>query len=269
MRAAHALYSISDHKERTITLSTAREALKGAVAKINNLTAQIEALEKAQFRAGEAAQEARNELQRHSNLNAEITHWRVTETKAGRSTKVLPDKLRAKQELLKRAQEELDQSQSTLEALDDEMEELRMRLKPAEQERYSLAWAVLHEHCNGLAEELHTLNIRKWELRQILTSLGDLTIYPPGENFRRVGLTVSMDRALDGFAPQFVPGVDPLRDMGGRWHKRVDMLLSDPDTEITTPKPILPSDYCFERVPTPNDGKFHQPQSVTRLRAED
>jgi hypothetical protein len=250
-------------------MSQAREALKTAVASIAELTAQIESLEKAQLRAGEAAQEARNELQRHSNLNAEITHWRVAETKAGRSTKVLPDKLRAKQELLKRAQEELDQSQSTLEALDDEMQDLRMRLKPAEKERYRLAWEVLHEHCNGLAEELHTLNIRRWKLRQILTSLGELTIYPPGENFRRIGLTVAMERALDGFAPQFIPSLDPLRDMGARWHKRADQLLANPDAQITTPKPILPSDYSFERVPTPNDGKFHLPQSVTRLRAED
>jgi hypothetical protein len=182
----------------------------------------------------------------------------------------LPDSLRAKQEQRRRAEEELSLALSTLKELDAEMDGLRSRLKPLENSRLDATLTVLCEHGEGLAAELSSLNARRFELRQALTALGYTRTSAPGEYPPMViKKTAAMEAALAGYEPEFFPGLDPLADMGARWRKRLDALIADPDAEITTPKPIKPSDYSSTPVALPDDGKFHMPQFLTRLRAED
>jgi chromosome segregation ATPase len=218
-------------------MSQARTNLKAAVTKIGNLTTQIENLEAAADRADDAAEQARAELEKSQGLEKEITAWRVAQVKKGLSTKTLPENLKVKTDAKRAAEEELEQAESTHNALSEELEELQACLKPAEQERLKCAHAVLHDTGDELAQELVSLQARHYELMQLIMSLA-----------QTIGLTPEMEAAVlnqDGRA-QFPGNCDPIAAMAMRWKDRLEAVLKDPDAPLTVPKQIVPSDFVIE-----------------------
>ena len=237
---------------------TARARLKSAIAKAADLSAQIEKMEAATERAEAAAQEAQTELAKYAGLDKTITAWRIDQVKKEASTKVLPEKLKAKLEAKRAAEDELEQAEGTLEAISEELEALRTQEKPLEGEKDNAAVSVLLEYADGLARELADHNARGRELRQ---SLNGLT--------RAIAKsTTTIQAALNNYDFEFLPGCDLEYDCGQRWKKRLEAILADPDAVVTTPKIIVPSDYSFKVDKWQGPGYPH-PQATTLLRPED
>jgi hypothetical protein len=246
-------------------IEDARTNLKAAIAKIGHLTAQVGKMEAAAERADESAQQATAELASYEGLDKEITKWRVDQVKRGRSTKTLPEKLKAK----RTAEDELEQSEATRDAINGELDELQKRLKPLEAEREACAVAVIHEKGDELAQELSALNDRQVELVQILRGLSEMRINETW-NAPLAGKTPAMKSAIGGWSYQFPINVNPPEDMGKRWKKRLDAVKVDPDADVTVPTMIVPEDYSFTTITPPGPpGVSMTAVPVAHLRTED
>lgn len=228
-------------------MSETRAALKAAAKKAATLKNQIHTLEDARERAQATADQAQQELTRHSGLDKEITRWRVDQVKKGASTKVLPASLQAKVNGRRDAQEELEQSHSTIEAIREELETMTAQLARVEAEQRDRAVDVVRELEHSLAGELRTINERRTEILQLLRGLSVLEV--PGildANGRPtgIGITTSTLEVVEmGQTFPFPVGADPLEEMARRWGTRLAAVCADPDAEITTPKHLTPSDY--------------------------
>ncbi len=221
-----------------------RAALRAAAEKVSALRKQIQALEVAEERAEGTADQARQELARHAHLDKEITKWRVEQVKKGASTKTLPNQLQTKVAARRDASEELEQSQSTLQAIREELEGLNFQCEKAEAEARTCAVTVLHEMGDALAAELRSINMRRRELRQLLSGLSDVKIERPGYAPKAIGISRAAEEALNMDGSFDFPGnIDPAEEIVRRWARRLEALCADPNAEITAPKHLTPSDY--------------------------
>lgn len=222
-----------------------RVALKESINKVNDLEAQIAKLEVADSRTAEAIGEAERELERHANLDRDITRWRVDQVKKGQPTKVLPAPLKDRSDAKRAAGDELEQANSTRAAIREELDQLRAALAKAQQERMERAGEFLLDIGEGLGAELQTLNHRRAELIQLLRGLANVEV-APGPNARPAPIGLLPVAAVafkmgDEFV--FPHGADPVGELARRWKARMDAILANPDAEIAAPKHLLPSDY--------------------------
>jgi hypothetical protein len=223
-----------------------REKLKAAIKKVGEQIATIGKMEAAAKTADETAIQARADLAMYSSLDKEITKWRVDQVKHGASTKTLPDKLKAKLEAKRAAEEEITQSEATRDAINLELKEVREVIKPLEREQFECAVSLLHEKGDVLAQELIAVNQREIVLQQLLEGLSSMTVdFRDNRGERNIGRTKAMEEALSDHTWKF-DRVNPYEGMGRRWKERLDALLVDPDADVTIPNPILPSDYTIE-----------------------
>jgi hypothetical protein len=238
------MVSIHNSQEKNMP-SEARAALKAAAQKFVTLEKQIASLEAAAGRANAAAIEASAELDNYSDLEQEITRWRVSQVKNGASTKTLPDSLRARAEAKRAAVDELEQSRETLQAVEKELDDTRTKQEAAAEKRRMAAAAVIIESADVLGNELVGLNARRAEILHALFGIQRLRIVIAGK-LKPIELGYECQQAMhggDGLI--FPPGSDPIDALAERWVRRFEALLTDPDAEITVPKPVLPSDYIF------------------------
>lgn len=245
---------------------TARERLKAAVAKAANLEGQKAKLETALKTATAAEQAAIQELGRFSDLDAAIKRYRVDTTKNGGNARELPQVLKDRLVARRNAVEEIEQSRSTREAIAEELDDIKKRLAPMDENKTACAVDVLREKADQLAAELIGINQRRRDLIQILEGFADVGVMQKGL-MGTVGYSPAMSKALGGFDYSFALNLTPLKDMGNRWLARVQALLADPDVEVTIPQTIKPSDYT-DRTPVWNGPGHLHPQSVVTLRAE-
>jgi len=223
-----------------------RAALKAAAKKVFALENQIETLEAAAERAESASAEASTELENYAELEKEITRWRVNQLKKGGGTKVLPDDLKARINAKRTAADELEQSQSTSEAIAEELKDVRARLRIVARDRTKCAIAVLHEMGDLLADELRTINTRRAELIQILQGLSEVKVpLSVSGHPVAIGVSAATYEAINmGNAFAFPPNApDPVDEVTKRWTCRLDAICADPDAVIAAPKHLLPSHY--------------------------
>jgi hypothetical protein len=224
--------------------SNARAVLKSTHKKVSAFDQQIKSLESAAEQATHSADEALAELQKHGELDAEITHWRVNQVKAGKQTKVLPENLKDRVEAKRAAADELEQSQSVLEAIQQELENLRSQRKRADRDHIFAAGEVLAEIAGGLGAELKAINTRRAVIVQILSGLQRMDVFIEGQGHGRLlNLDVaseSMD-IPEGF--RFPHYADPSEAMAARWKARLNELLADPDAAVGPPPHVTTSDY--------------------------
>ncbi len=222
-----------------------RARLKEANKQVAEIKGKVEKLEAAVERAGDAAEQAEAELANYTELDKEITKWRVERVKRGASTKELPEKLKAKVDAKRAAEEELEQSIATRAALNDELEQLKARVKPLEHERRKAALAVIHNEGELLAREFAEVSARRSHLYLLIRGLAHMCLDDSWKP-EHAGYTASMQSALDDNSDSaFPPQVSPFEDQGKRWRTRWDAILNDPDAVVTTPKVILPNDYIL------------------------
>jgi hypothetical protein len=251
-RFAHIHFT--SHEEKYMA-SKARAELKAAAQKVSALEKQLTSLESAAERANAASADAAGELDTYSELEKEITRWRVSQVKKGASTKTLPDSLRAKAEAKRTAADELEQSRETLEAINRELEETRAQLGAATDNCYLAAGAVISELADVLGNELAGLNGRRAEILHALFGIQRLQMLIAGKP-QTVALSDACQRAMNGTDVLiFPPTSDPISALADRWIKRYKALLVDPDVEITVPKPVMPSDYVFAVPATFEEGQ--------------
>ena len=244
----------------------AREKLKKETGQSIKLARQVEQLKEAMAGAEGMINEAETALAAFNGLDKAISTFRVKQLKDGASPKILPDELRARVVAKREAEEELSQATNTRDSVQEELDAAEFRLAPMETERSKRAIDVLHEMADGLATELIQINLRGRDLRQILSGLANLHIGIDGR-MQQVGYTAAIGSALSSCDYVFSGNMDPGAGMGERWKARLDALLSDPDAEVTIPKPIAPSDYTVEPIPYDGPG-FRMPQLSTKLLAE-
>ncbi len=189
-----------------------RAELKAAIAKVDALNKQIANLEAAAERADRAVEQAGVELAKYTGLDKEITAWRVNQVKKGQSTKTLPEKLRAKVDAKRAAGEELEQAESTQEALKDELASLRPSIKPLEEQRVKAAVAVLHEEAgDSLAHEFAEVNAKYTELVRLIRGLANVPLHELPRSGYSVsgpaisGYTKTILEALNGSDGAFPP----------------------------------------------------------------
>jgi predicted RNase H-like nuclease (RuvC/YqgF family) len=249
-------------------MSDARGVLKAAAREVSEVETQIAQLETAMRRAEKMAQDAQAELAKYRGLDTEIVQWRVRQVKQGADTKTLPVALKTRVEAKRTATEELEQAQSTQEALGEELEAAKARLQPAQAVIQKAAIALLHHEADSLAQELMKLNSRSYELRQKLEGLAAMEA---PDSFGRpvaIGQTAQMAEALNGFRLDFPQRCDPVWAMAKRWRKRLDAVMEDHEAAITVPKPVSPSDFIFKSEEHKGPG-FQMPQVDVFLAEED
>jgi hypothetical protein len=223
-------------------MSDARAKLKAAIADLARLTEKIESLEGANVRAAEAVEHAKAEVATHAGLEKEITKWRVSQVKKGASTKELPESLAARVAAKKATESEVEQAEATLQALREELAELRKGVKPLEEARQQAALNVLlGEQVDDLAHEYAEVNARERELSLLLHGLCHLQIDKNGKT-EPVGYPQAIVSVLNP-GEQFPQEVSPKAGMGTRLQRKLNVLLKDPEATITRPVVIVPSDY--------------------------
>lgn len=255
-------------KRRRKTMSEARERLKQSAASVATITTQIEQLETAATSSARIVEIAQAQIEGFKGLHREIAKFRVGMVKAGLGTQSLPASLKAKMKAKRGAEEELEQSISTRDMIDSELKAARGTIQAAQEAANLAAVNVLREIADVAAAELITINARQWELAWVLQGLEYLN-FPSSRGVIRTGRTPLMGQAMVRRDPEFVGVFDPLADMVLRWKKRLDILLADPDADLSLPKPVVPQDYELIPVVHPNDGVFRMPQGrfVTRPEA--
>jgi chromosome segregation ATPase len=227
-----------------------RAALRTANESIANLNREIERLEQAAQRAEQAAQEATAEMAKHSELDKEITKWRVEQLKQGENTRVLPDFLKVQLDAKHDAVEELEQSRATQQAILEELEGLRQRQRPAEQERLKCAITILQVMGDALASELASINHRRADLFQLLRGLERLEVAMDSDMSTAIGLTEYARDAMNIAETYVFPeGAEATREIAERWKHRLETICADPYAEINPPSPVAPSDYVVEPAP--------------------
>jgi len=227
-----------------------REALRSANENISNLNREIERLESAAQRAEQAAQEATAEMEKHSELDKEITKWRVEQLKQGENTRVLPDYLRIQLDAKHDAAEELEQSRATQQAILEELEGLRRSQRPAEQERLRCAITILHVMGDALASELASINHRRADLFQLLRGLERLEIPIEGDWPTAIGLSEYARNAMSNAETYVFPeGAEATAEIAERWRRRLEAICANPYAEINPPGPVTPADYVLEPSP--------------------
>lgn len=234
--------------------SADRIALKEASANSKRLADEIEKLASAIKRATATSEDASQELLQHGALDQEITRWRVAQVKKGLSTKTLPTALKDKIEARRNAEDEIEQSKSTLEVLNQELRELRKQHRACETERENSALQVLlHEEGANLAGEYTSAMTRAAELRLLLEGLAHIRLLASvGTDRVRPRYSQAMNEAIQSEGVRFPENTYPFEDMGTRWKTRLERLKKNPDATVDRPKIIAPSDYV--RV---NAGSIH------------
>ena len=228
-----------------------RVALRSANENIANLKRDIERLEAAAQRAEQAAQQATAEMDKHSDLDKEITKWRVEQLKQGENTKVLPDYLKVQLDAKHDAAEELDQSRATQQAILEELESLRQRQRPAEQERLRCAISIMHVMGDALASELVSINHRRADLFQLLRGLEQLEVPRDNDSPSPIGLSEYARNSMSmAETYSFPEGVEATREIAERWKRRLETICANPYAEINPPSPVTPSDYVVEPAPS-------------------
>lgn len=245
-------------------MSGSRADFKAATEKASALEKQVKKLQAAAERAQETADAAEAEMNRYRDLDAEITRWRVAQVKKGASTKIMPEKLKARVDAKRAALEELEQARETVQAIEKELEQAEIDRKEAEEIRMESAAEVVSEMGDSLAAELAQINRRRLVIEQLLRGL-------EAAEFRRgyvIGWTELTKSAMNqpddlGFPQIGNQVIDPAHEIGKRWRARLDAILADPNAEISIPKPLMPEDYIPEPprkwvegslVPTGTDG---------------
>ncbi len=224
---------------------TAREKLKSATAKAAHLERQRAQLETALEMATTAVETASKDLETFNDLSAAIVRWRVEQTKKGLSAKTLPEILRERVDAKRLAEEELEQSTSTRDAISEELEDIKKRLLPVDQTKTECALDVLREElADKMAAELQELNERRRDLNQILKGLANVNLFLDNR-MQFVGYTPAMSKATTSCDYEFSGGLDPIGELGARWLARLNALKADPDVEVTIPSVIVPSDYVM------------------------
>lgn len=223
-------------------MSQARERLKEAVAAFAAITEQIATLETASASATRIIENAQAALEGFSGLDNDITAYRIGAVKSGLGTQPLPDSLKEKMTAKRNAEEELEQAKSTLEAITAELSGVRKELTWKELPRMKAATSVLHELADKAATELIVINRRQWELQWILTGLWHLKV-PTESGIQKLAGSPLMDQAFSFHQPAFEGIFDPLAGMSSRWQDRLNVLLANPDADISLPKPVMPQDW--------------------------
>lgn len=227
-----------------------RAALRSANERVSNLNKEIERLESAAQRAEQAAQDANAEMAKYSELDREITKWRVEQLKQGANTRVLPDYLRLQLDAKRDTFEELEQSRATQQAIFAELEDLRQRQRPFEQERLNCAIAILHEMGDALASELASINHRRADLYQLLRGLEQLEVARESDMPTAIGVSEYARDAMNIAETYVFPdGAEATREIAERWRHRLEAICAEPYAEINPPKPVAPSDYVVEPAP--------------------
>jgi chromosome segregation ATPase len=227
-----------------------RVALRTANERISNLSREIDRLELAAERAEQAAQEATAEMEKHSELDKEITKWRVEQLKQGENTRALPDYLKFQLDAKHDATEELEQSRATQQAIFEELESLRERQRPAEQERLKCAITILHVMGDALASELASINHRRADLFQLLRGLERLEVPMDGDTPTAIGLSEYARNAMSMAETDVFPeGAEATAEIAERWKRRLETICASPYVEINPPSPVTPSDYVLEPSP--------------------
>ncbi len=227
-----------------------RAALRSANENVSNLCNEIERLESAAQRAEQAAQDATAEMAKYSELDKEITKWRVEQLKQGANARVLPDHLKVQLDAKRDAVEELEQSRATQQAILEELEDLRQRQRPAEQERMKCAIAILQEMGDALASELASINHRRADLFQLLRGLEQLEVAMDSDMPTAIGVTEYARNTMSIAETYVFPdGAEATMEIAERWKRRLEAICADPDAEINPPKPVAPSDYVLEPAP--------------------
>src|SRR5579862_6889760 len=227
-----------------------RVALRIANENIANLKKEIERLESAAQRAERAAQDATAGLEKHSELDKEITKWRVEQLKQGENTRVLPDYLKVQLDAKHDAAEELEQARATQQAILEELESLRQRQRPAEEERLRCAISIMHVMGDALASELASINHRRADLFQLLRGLEQLEVPRENDSPIAIGLSEYARNAMNmAETYQFPDGAEAIREISERWKRRLETICANPYAEINPPSPVTPSDYVVEPSP--------------------
>lgn len=248
-------------------MTTAREKLKGAVAKAANLESQKAKLEKALETATAAAEQAIEDWERFSDLDAAIKKFRIDAVKNGGNSRELPQVLKDQLAARRRAEEEIEQATSTKEAITEELDDVTKRLAPMEQTKTACALDILREKGDELAAELATLNERRRDLVQILDGLANVSVMKNGR-MQQAGYTPAASKAIADPNYEFAGNLKPLDDMSDRWIARLNALVTDPDAELTIPQTIKPSDYRVTSPAWNGPGHLH-PVPIVRLRSEE
>jgi hypothetical protein len=231
-------------------MSEEREKLKELIEKVNQQATKVARLQAAVARAEQTKEQAVAELQGFENLDKEITNWRVGQVKKNLPTHRLPEALKAKVSAKRAAEEEIEQSGSTLEALKGELSERLTETKAMEAERDELAKEILlSEVGEELAREYKEIVLRKDELYLLMQGLGYLNSkhlnpnYGPGHGATTPRFSALIADALrfEGYA--YPPNSNPAADMSLRWQKPLHELLKDAHAVVSRPRLIAPSDY--------------------------
>lgn len=231
-------------------MSETRERLKSTIADFNMKFFEVERARRAVELAQKAVDDARAELAGHEDLDRKITRHRVQVTKRGGNAKILPADLAAQVDARKAAENELAQAESTLEVLEGEWKEIRKTLKPLEHARANAACAVLvEEQGDDLAMEYIQASMRARDLLLLLGGLLLTEVEVDGKKHsggatQTMGTAISLGKNDSIMLRQAFPeGTDVFADMGGRWKRRIEALMTDAEAGIMRPKPITPADY--------------------------
>jgi hypothetical protein len=213
-------------KEKTVTELEARQALKAIHAQASKVTKQIADLETAIERAERIVNDAEKEVRSFAGLDKQISNERVRIVKGGGDPKKLPEVLKARIAAKREAEEEKEQAVTTLELLQNELEELKAR------------WTVRMPPMptGNFEKKVEAPLIFEGELKkgalQVLRAIAD------ARTAKIVELRKILTAAIEASA--YI--------QTDRWGNALEALLADPDAEVIVPREITAAENAIRAL---------------------